>query len=265
MSFATEEGLAMGTAAGVLTVVIDRPEKKNALTDQMITRIVDVMHAAGPRSEVRAMLISSAGEDFCTGADLTAPGAADSFTGSNQARLAGHAHELISLITEARFPVVAAVKGWAVGLGLDLALAADFCVAAETSRFWAPSASRGFSPDTGGTWLLPRLVGVARAKELLMRGRQVDGTTAYEWGLVSSLAPSDRLDQEALELVTSLANGPTVTLGYTKALIESSLRSSLREQLRSEGTALELVSTSADFQEGVTSFQERRPPRFAGR
>ena len=164
-----------------------------------------------------------------------------------------------------QLPVVCAVRGWAAGLGCQIALAADFTVAAEASRFWEPFLRRGFSPDSGATWLLPRLVGVARAKELLLLGRELSGAEAARWGLIHRAVPDEQLDGAVDELVAELAGAPTVALGLTKRAIHRALESSLAEAMETEANALELSSRTADFKEGLAAFREGRAPRFEGR
>lgn len=162
-------------------------------------------------------------------------------------------------------PIVASVRGWAAGLGLHLVLAADFAVAAETARFWEPFIERGFTPDSGATWLLPRRVGESLARQMLLLGRQLDGREAAASGLVHTAVPEDRLDAEVQDLLARLANGPTVSLGLAKWLLNTGGQCSLDQHLRNEAFALELSSRSEDFREGLQAFADKRPPRFEGR
>ena len=162
-------------------------------------------------------------------------------------------------------PVVCAVKGWAAGIGLQLAAAADFTVTAADATFWAPFSERGFTPDSGATWLLPRLVGSVRARELLLLGRRLSGTEAAEWGLVHQAVAPEQVDTVARELVDRLAAGPTVSLGLTKWLLHSGAALPLDGQLRNVAFAMELSSRSEDFREGIGAFKERRSPEFKGR
>lgn len=264
---------------GILRLVLDRPSRRNALDDEMVRTLVDAVEAAGQDESVRAILIRGEGADFCSGFDIVgrnratagregeagAEGAGRPRVGSIQRRLPATAHRLVPLLATVQTPVVAAVKGWAAGLGLHVALAADFAVAAETARFWEPFSERGFTADSGGTWLLPRRVGERLAREMLLLGRQLDGAEAAACGLVHAAVPEDRVDQEAEELAARLAAGPTVSLGLMKWLLHAGASASLDDHLRDEAFALELSSRSDDFREGLRAFSEKRRPGFTGR
>jgi 2-(1,2-epoxy-1,2-dihydrophenyl)acetyl-CoA isomerase len=162
-------------------------------------------------------------------------------------------------------PIVCAARGWVAGIGLHIAVAADFTVVANDARLWEPFAERGFTPDSGATWLLPRRVGEVRARELLMLGRSLSGTEAAEWRLVHRSVPDESVADEADELVTRLASGPTVMLGLTKWMLHAGATLSLDAHLRNEAFAMELTSRSEDFREGLAAFKEKRAPRFEGR
>jgi 2-(1,2-epoxy-1,2-dihydrophenyl)acetyl-CoA isomerase len=168
-------------------------------------------------------------------------------------------------VLSVQVPVVCRVQGWAAGIGFHLALASDFTVAADDARFWEPFAQRGFTPDSAGTWLLPRLAGMVRARDLLLLGRELTGAEAADWGLVHAAVPAARLDAEVEALAERLAAGPTVALGLTKWLLRSGQSAALDAHLQDEALALELSSRSEDFREGLAAFAERRPPGFRGR
>jgi 2-(1,2-epoxy-1,2-dihydrophenyl)acetyl-CoA isomerase len=266
--YGSVEGLQATLDGATLRLVLDRPERRNAIDETMMLGLVDAFDRAGTDEAVRAVLLSGTGEHFCGGADIVArnaPGGERPRAGSIQRRLPSQAHRLIPLVASVQVPVVCAVRGSAVGIGFQLALAADFTVAATDTRFWEPFIQRGFTPDSGATWLLPRLVGAARARELLLLGRSLDGAEAATWGLVHRAVPPDEVDGEASALVALLAEGPTVALGLTKWLVAAGADATLEAHLRNEAFALELSSRSEDFREGLAAFKEKRDPEFRGR
>jgi 2-(1,2-epoxy-1,2-dihydrophenyl)acetyl-CoA isomerase len=162
-------------------------------------------------------------------------------------------------------PIVAVARGWIAGIGLHMLLAADFALVADDARLWEPFAERGFTADSGATWMLPRRVGEVRAREMLLLGRVLSGAEAADWQLVHRSVPDADLDAAGSALVDRLAGGPTVTLGLTKWLLHVSSSAALDDQLQREALALELSSRSEDFREGLAAFGEKRPPRFTGR
>jgi len=264
------DGVEVDAVGGVLRIVLDRPDRKNALDPGAILRIVRALEEAATDDTLRVVELRSSGDDFCAGANWVATNTGSGEgerprTGSIQRRTPLQAHRLVELLFEIQLPVVCVVRGWAAGLGCQLALAADFTVAAEDSRFWEPFLERGFSPDSGATWLLPRLVGVARAKELLLLGRELSGREAADWGMIHRAVPADELDAAAADLVARLGNAPTVAVGLTKRCIQRGLDSSLTDTMEMEANALELSSRTGDFREGLAAFRERRRPEFRGR
>jgi 2-(1,2-epoxy-1,2-dihydrophenyl)acetyl-CoA isomerase len=280
--YASVDGLAIDLVGGVLRLTLDRPAKRNAIDDVMMAGLIDALDAAGRDEGVRAVLLQGNGDHFCAGADIVArnaatpaPGTGDLAAepvrpprprvGSIQRRVPSLAHRLIPLVLTVQVPVVCRVQGWAAGIGFQLALAADFTIAASDARFWEPFTERGFTPDSGATWLLPRVVGPARARELLLLGRALDGDEAAAWGAIHRSVAADGLDAEVDALVASLAGGPTVALGLTKWLLAASPDEALEAQLRNEAFALELSSRSEDFKEGMAAFGQKRPPDFTGR
>jgi 2-(1,2-epoxy-1,2-dihydrophenyl)acetyl-CoA isomerase len=262
------EHLRITTEDGVLRIHLDKPAKRNALDDEMILKITDAVDAAGQDEAVRVILFTSEGDHFCSGFDIVGRNSdrdARPRIGAIQRRLPSGSHRLIPLLTTVQVPVVCAVRGWAAGVGLHVVAASDFAIVADDATLWEPFTERGFTPDSGGTWLLPRLIGTARAREMLLLGRTVSGKEAAEWGLVHQAVPGSDVDSAVDAIVQQLANGPTVALGLTKWMLAAGASASLDEHLRNEAFALELSSRSQDFREGLSAFVEKRSPRFEGR
>lgn len=268
MTVGSVPGLDVAHDGGVLTLTLDRVDRRNAIDDTMMAGLIDALAAAGTDEAVRAVLVRGAGGDFCSGADIVArnaPAGERPRAGSIQRRLPTQAHRLIPLLLELQLPVVCAVRGWAVGIGAQLGLAADFTVAAADATFWYPFLARGFTPDSGSTWLLPRVVGPALARRLLMLDRTFSGAEAAAWGIAHAAVPDEDVVKTAEDLAARLAAGPTVALGLTKALLAAAPDHDLRRHLAEEAYAMELSSRSPDFREGLKAFAERRSPGFTGR
>lgn len=251
----------------ILRLTLDRPDRRNSLSYPMIGELITALTEAATDDSLRAVHVRSAGPDFCSGADVVAANSGDRRprTGDLVRRIPHGANRVVELVTTLHLPVVCTVRGWAVGLGANLALAADFTVAADDATFWEPFIGRGFSPDSGSTWLLPRLVGLARARRMLLLGEKVSGADAADWGLIHQAVPTDRLDTTANELVARLAAGPTVALGLAKQAIAYGQQATLADSMTQELFNVELSCRTSDFKEGLAAFRERRRPEFRGR
>jgi len=261
-------GLGVEHDGPVLRLRLQRPDRRNSLTYEMIGGLVAQLERAALDDEIRAIALTAEGEHFCTGADIVAinrEGGPKPAVGSIQRRLPVQAHRLIPLVMQTQKLVVCGVRGFASGIGLHLALAADFTIAAADARFWEPFSTRGFTADSGGSWLIPRLAGIARAKRMLLLGAEVSGADAAQWGLVHEAVPADGLDAGVEALVQRVAAGPTVALGLMKWLVHRSQEQDLEQSLTHEAFALELSSRGRDFREGLAAFEQKRPPRFEGR
>lgn len=268
MAYASVSGLRAQHAGPVLALTFDRADRRNAVNDEMLDAMIGHLAAAGIDESVRVIRIDADGPDFCAGSDLIANNAHSERkprVGSTQRRLPNKANRLIPLMLETQVPIVAVVRGWAAGLGFHIAMASDFCVAADDARFWEPFMARGFSPDSGAAWLLPRLIGMVRTRRLLMLGEELSGATAADWGVIHGAYPGGELDSAAGELITRLASAPTVALGLTKWLLQSGNGLDLDRHLHNEALALELSSRSEDFKEGLRAFRDKRDPEFTGR
>lgn len=263
-----QQGLIIETRDDALRISLDRPDSRNALNRDMVRQMLDALESAAIDDSLRAVFITSTGDNFCSGADWVATNKADApkpRVGHLHRRTAIEQHRLIELLRTIELPVVCAVRGWAAGFGCHLALAADFTIASTTARFWEPFGQRGFTPDSGGTWLIPRLVGLARAREMILLGREISGETAATWGLIHQAVDDAALDTTAETLLTELAHGPTVAFGFAKFCLHRSLELPLDQAMELEALALELSSRSSDFREGLRAFTNREQPNFEGR
>jgi 2-(1,2-epoxy-1,2-dihydrophenyl)acetyl-CoA isomerase len=261
------ETLLVDQADGVMTVTLNRPEKKNAMNAMMWRDLMDVFDEIEDSPDVRVLVITGTGDGFCSGADLTDTGNAgqlsDGVGGSLRAmRVVGRcALRLHGL----HIPTIAAVNGVAAGAGCNLALGCDLVVASDRARFSEIFSTRGLSVDFGGSWLLPRLVGLHRAKELVLLASIIDAGEADRIGLVNRVVPHVDLDATVRDLALRLAALPPVQLSVSKQLLNQSLSVSMAEALEFEDVAQVMNFQSADTAEAVTAFVQKRPPEFTGR
>lgn len=254
------------TDNGVLWITLDRPEAMNALTWEHRERLIGLLESASADHAVRAVVLTATGRAFCAGADLRAAtaGTGEPLPGDTARTIRRGAQRLVAAVLDCEKPVLAAVNGIAAGIGAHLALACDLVIAADTARFAEVFVRRGLVPDGGGAYLLPRLVGPQRAKELLFFGDDLPAPAAERLGLVNRVVPADDLDKTARAWAERLACGPTRALTLTKQLVNASLDTDRTTAFAAEAAAQELNMVTADAQEGVRSFVERRSPRFRG-
>jgi 2-(1,2-epoxy-1,2-dihydrophenyl)acetyl-CoA isomerase len=232
----------------------------------MVEVLVGALTEAATDDGLRVVHIRGEGDDFCAGADWVATNdGRRRKTGDLVRRIPHTAHRLIELVQSIHLPVVCTVRGWAVGLGCNLALAADFTVAADDALFWEPFVNRGFSPDSGATWLLPRLVGLTRAKRMLLLGEKVAASDAEDWGLIHRAVGATELHDATEDLVARLESAPTVAVGLAKQAIHYGQHATLTQSMNQELFNLELSCRTTDFKEGLAAFRDKRPPEFSGR
>jgi 2-(1,2-epoxy-1,2-dihydrophenyl)acetyl-CoA isomerase len=250
----------------VSRITLNRPEALNALTPDGRDRLIDLLAQASADPETRAVILTGTGRGFCTGADLRAASTGgERLPGDVTRTLRMGAQRLIAAVLDCEKPVIAAVNGTAAGLGAHLALACDLVLAAESARFVEVFVRRGLVPDGGGAYLLPRLIGPHRAKELMFFGDALTAADAERLGLVNRVVPDAELDKTAREWAARLATGPTRALALTKQLVNTSLDSDRATAFAAEAAAQEINMTTQDAQDGVRSFVERRSPEFKGR
>lgn len=247
----------------VLVVTLDRPDRLNAATPAMFETIAE---ALSDLDGARAVLLTGAGRGFCSGADVGggALNAADPGQATYEA-LTNSYNPTIRAILDLDVPVVSAVRGPAAGIGCSLALAADVCVASETAYFLQAFVNIGLVPDGGASWMLPRLIGRARALEMMLLGERVPAAKALDWGLIHRVVADDALEAEALALATRLAAGPTVALGLIRRGVAAALESTLDAALEREAQDQRRARGTADSTEGGMAFLSKRKPDFRGR
>ena len=250
----------------VAYVTLNRPEALNAITPAQRDRLISLLTEASADPAVRALVLTGTGRGFCAGADLRGGGASEERTAGDVARVIRQgAQRLIAAVLDCEKPVIAAVNGTAAGLGAHLALACDLVLAAESARFIEVFVRRGLVPDGGGAYLLPRLLGPQRAKELMFFGDAVSAADAERLGLVNRVVPDEELEKTAREWAERLATGPTRALALTKQLVNASLDSDRATAFAAEAAAQEINMTTEDAREGVAAFVERRSPEYRGR
>ncbi len=240
----------------VATITLARPRKLNAITPAMAD---EISHALANYGKARAILIRGEGRAFCAGADL-----ANIDDMEPHEVLTKHFNPLILALTDHRLPIVAEVNGAAAGFGCSLALACDFVIAGEGGYFLQPLLNLGLVPDGGANWIVPRLIGRARAAEMLMLGEKIHGPQALDWGMIHRCVPENMLEHESFALAARLARGPTKSIGMTKAILAAFDRD-LETILEAEAKAQRLAGKSADVKEGIGAFLEKRKPKFKGK
>jgi enoyl-CoA hydratase/carnithine racemase len=246
---------------GVVTLTLNRPEKKNAMNRVMFDELLAVFREVDASESDRVLVITGAGDAFCSGADL---GDRGGDTRHPLARLHWVADIALALHRIPK-PVIAKVNGIAVGAGMNLALGADLIVASDTARFSEIFARRGLTIDFGGSWLLPRLIGMHRAKELAFFADIVSAKEAAEMGLVNRVVPAGELDAFVADWAGRLAAGPPLALSMTKRLLTNSFTMTMDEALDAEGMAQTVNQGTEDTPEAIRAFLEKREPKFKGR
>lgn len=253
------------TDNGVSTITLNRPEAMNAVTWDQRERVIALLAEASADPGVRAVVLTATGRGFCAGADLRgAPVSGDRVPGDVARTIRLGAQRLIAAVLDCEKPVIAAVNGTAAGIGAHLALACDLVLAAESAKFIEVFVRRGLVPDGGGAYLLPRLVGPQRAKELMFFGDSLPARDAERLGLVNRTVPDEELAATARAWAQRLAEGPTRSIALTKQLVNASLDTDRATAFAAEAMAQEINMTTQDANEGVASFVERRAPKYRG-
>lgn len=250
----------------VAVLTMNHPEVMNAASLRMVEGLIAAIeYIQGPENDFRAMVLTGEGRGFCSGANLS-----EGPSSGGMPRDAGHAlettyHPLLRRFRNLRIPLITAVNGAAAGVGMSFALMGDLILAARSAYFLQAFARIGLVPDGGSTWLLPRLVGLARARELSMLAEKLPAETALEWGLINRVYDDAALMDEALKLAQRLAEGPTQSLSLVRRLYWETTTNSFEQQIDLERQSQRVAGFTEDFVEGVTAFLQKRPAKFKGK
>ncbi|MDF8331843.1 enoyl-CoA hydratase-related protein [Novosphingobium cyanobacteriorum] len=257
------ECIRLERVGDVARIVLNRPERLNACPPHMAIEISDALSLLG---DARALLVTGEGRAFCSGADLAGAGGAPISPGAGSYKSLTEAYNpMILKFSRLPIPVVMAVNGPAAGVGCPLALAGDFTLAGRSAYFLQAFVNIGLVPDGGSSWILPRLIGKARALQMMMLGEKISAEKAEDWGLIYKCVDDAALADEAMALAERLAAGPTVALGAMRQVMAKGLESDLSSTLLMEAEAQQRAGDSADAAEGIAAFLEKRKASFAGK
>ncbi len=253
------DGVELSRDGGICTLTLDRPGRKNALAPDDWAALLGHLRSIDPGRD-RVLVLRGAGGDFCAGADLSVP-PDPTRQAFERLRTVG---DVAVTLHQLPIPTIAAVRGVAVGAGMNLALCCDLVLSTPDARWAQIYSQRALSPDCGGSWLLPRLIGLAKAKELAVLGEIFDGRQAQEYGLVHRVVDPGDLDGAVHALAERLSTAPTLALGLTKSMLNNAFEISLEQACDAEGKSLGINLSSADTQEAKAAFREKRTPEFRG-
>ncbi len=255
--------LLLDRAGAIATITLNRPEARNALDLTMRAELAAALEGIEADPEVRVVVLTGAGGHFCAGGDVKLMRERPWTAADGRARVEALNRLVWRLVNFPR-PVIASVDGFAVGAGCNLALGCDLIVASDRARFGEVFGKIGLVPDGGGSWLLPRAVGLARAKELVFTADVIDAAEAARLGLVNRVVPAAELAAETRRLADRIAAGPPLALALAKQLLNRAAASDLAGALEAEASSQAIAITSEDHREGLSAFFEKRPPRFRG-
>ncbi|MRV74647.1 2-(1,2-epoxy-1,2-dihydrophenyl)acetyl-CoA isomerase [Duganella sp. FT92W] len=261
----TYENILFDISNGIAKLTLNRPDKLNSFTQAMHLEVRDALGRVKADKSARVLVLTGAGRGFCAGQDLSdravEPGAKGVDLGESVEKFYA---PLVMELRNLPMPVICAVNGVAAGAGANLALACDIVIAGKSASFIEAFCKLGLIPDTGGTWHLPRLIGLARATGLAMLGEKLTAERAEEWGLIWKSVPDEVLMTEAMAMATHFSTAPTKGLAFTKKALQASYGNTLQDQLQMEAGMMRELGYTHDYREGVSAFMEKRTPEFKG-
>jgi 2-(1,2-epoxy-1,2-dihydrophenyl)acetyl-CoA isomerase len=260
----TYETITIDVTDKIATITLNRPERMNACSLAMAGEINDAL--AADLGDARCLIITGAGRGFCSGADLSARGSTSISGGEGSyIALTRHYNPMMMNLARLNMPIITAVNGAAAGVGCSIGLCGDFVFAGKSGYFLQAFVNIGLVPDGGASWMLPRMVGKARATEMMMLGEKISGEKAADWGLIYKCVEDAALQAEARALATRLANGPTVAYATMRKNILTALENSYAEALLAEAEGQRIAGSTADAMEGGMAFMQKRRPEFKGK
>ena len=258
------ETLSFEVTDGVARLALNRPDAANAFNPELCRDLFDAAIACDERDDIRAVLLTGEGSMFSAGGDLKYFSAQGDGLGAALKEITGLLHAAISRMAHMDAPVVGAINGMAAGAGFSLAAACDYAIAGESTRFTLAYTAAGLSPDGSSTWFLPRLVGLRRARELMLTNRMLGAEEAREMGIVDRVTPDADLQDEAMAQARAFAAGPTKAYGATKRLLQETWDTGLETQMDRETRSIADLTRTADAREGIDAFVNKRKPDFRG-
>jgi 2-(1,2-epoxy-1,2-dihydrophenyl)acetyl-CoA isomerase len=250
---------------GLAKLTLVRPEVGNSLDVLACEQLEEAARSLVNRDDVRAVLLQGEGRNFCVGGDVGGMNGTGAERAEKLSAMVAPLHRGLSSLAELNAPLIVAVRGAAAGAGLSIVSAADMVVASTNAKFVMAYTAIGLSPDGGATWSLPRLIGVRRTLELAMTNRRLGAEEARDWGLITHVVEDTELDEIALNLATTLANGPTMAFGAVRRLVASGFTNSLGSQLEAELECIRMTGSSDAARIGSAAFRDRQSPLFVGR
>lgn len=257
------ENILFEIQSGVAKITLNRPDKLNSFNRAMSLELISALEQAESDDSVRAILLTGAGRGFCAGQDLSEAVGDDAY--EIEDIIEKQYNPIVKLLRRIEKPIVCAVNGVAAGAGANIAFACDITIASSEAKFIQSFAAIGLIPDSGGTFYLPRMVGMQNAAALMMTGDKITADKAKELGLIYDIAPAEKLDENTTQLAQKLALMPTKGIGLTKRALNESMSNSFDEQLNLEQKLQKEASESYDYNEGVSAFLEKRKPNFKGK
>lgn len=258
------ENLSLDVADGVARLALNRPDAANAFNPDICRELFDAAIACDERDDIRAVLLTGEGSMFSAGGDLKYFSAQGDNLGAALKEITGLLHAAVSRMAHMDAPVVGAINGMAAGAGFSLAAACDYAIAGESTKFTLAYTAAGLSPDGSSTWFLPRLVGLRRARELMLTNRMLSAGEAREMGVIDRVVPDDELQDAAMQQAKAFAAGPTKAYGATKRLLQETWDTGLETQMDRETRSIGALTKTADAMEGIDAFLNKRKPDFKG-